>query len=69
MRADVHLSYTPAAGGGVTLGVRIPGTQDDLVRLPLDYADALMAAAGILKAAGVPRAWFRDGCLHVPGRP
>ncbi len=69
MRADVHLSYTPAADGGVTLRVRIPGTQGDLVRLPLDHAGALMAAAGILKAAGVPRAWFGDGCLHVLGRP
>ncbi len=67
MRPDVYLSYAPAGGGGVRLAVRVPGHPDDLVMLPLDRAGALQAAAGILKAAGVTRAWFEGGCLHVPG--
>jgi hypothetical protein len=67
MQASLHLTYTPAPGGAVTLAIASGSPGPPLVTLTWDHSQALDAAAPILAAAGVTQAEFAGDRLHPAG--
>jgi hypothetical protein len=66
MQTNLHLTYTSAPGGAVTLDIatEVDGRPEGPVATVIwDHSQALDAAASILTVAGVTQAEFFNGCL------
>jgi hypothetical protein len=63
MQTPMHLSYTPAADGGMVLGVH--AGDRPVAFLPLDHLTAMQTAAMILHAAGISHASYDNGHLSA----